>query len=190
MKNYSLRNDKGEIVWISRSVAVVCVVIRRINNNLQVLIERRGNGVDNSGKLCLPCGYLDFNETIEEAVKRELLEETGFQANINKLNFYKFDSSPKSAHQNVSFFYNYFAEANEDFDLKRAIGGEYDETEDVKWLTIGHFYNEMVHLSKKEYLSIDYDYFPKSFEFAFNHFEEIINLLNRIFIIKNEESKN
>ena len=32
---------------------------------------------DGQGLWCCPCGYLDFDETLEECVIREIKEETG-----------------------------------------------------------------------------------------------------------------
>lgn len=61
-------------VWLSRSMAVVGVYV--IND--KVLMVKRGPGCpDEVGKWVLPCGYLDGNETLKEAMYRETYEETG-----------------------------------------------------------------------------------------------------------------
>lgn len=61
-------------VWLSRSLAVVGVIL--INN--KILMVKRGPGCpDEIGKWVLPCGYLDENETLKEAMYRETYEETG-----------------------------------------------------------------------------------------------------------------
>ena len=61
-------------VWLSRSLAVVGVII--INHKF--LMVKRGTGCpDEVGKWVLPCGYVDWNETLKEAMYRETYEETG-----------------------------------------------------------------------------------------------------------------
>lgn len=68
----------GEIVWISRSVTVVPVLLFAIGRQLYVPLGRRGVDMPNErGKWGLPGGYLDFDETAGEAVIREVYEEIG-----------------------------------------------------------------------------------------------------------------
>jgi 8-oxo-dGTP pyrophosphatase MutT (NUDIX family) len=47
------------------------------------LIEKRGNkpDLDSKGKWCLPCGYLDWDESGSDAARRELWEEVGLEPN-------------------------------------------------------------------------------------------------------------
>jgi 8-oxo-dGTP diphosphatase len=56
-------------------VAVDAVVFSIINEDLKVLLIKR-NKAPFKGKLALPGGLLEPNEALEEAVKRELAEET------------------------------------------------------------------------------------------------------------------
>ena len=67
----------GRIIFIARSTAVVGCVLCVNDDKLSVLMVERGPKVDNSGKWCMPCGYLDWDESLKEAVIRELFEETG-----------------------------------------------------------------------------------------------------------------
>ena len=82
-QNKCVRTVDGDEVWNSRSVAVVGMILMRHEGEIYVLIGKRGEALPNEvGKWCMPCGFLDFDETCEEAVVREVWEETG-------LNLYK-----------------------------------------------------------------------------------------------------
>jgi NAD+ diphosphatase len=95
MKNFPIVNpaDNKEY-WISRSIAVVTILVACNKFNEQcVLIVQRGTGTPDPefvGKYCLPCGYLDYNETCVEAAVRELKEETGMTASQIRFNRTKF----------------------------------------------------------------------------------------------------
>lgn len=49
-----------------------------LTNEGEILLVRRGNGGDFPGTFGLPGGHLNDGETLEEAARREALEETGF----------------------------------------------------------------------------------------------------------------
>ena len=77
MNNFSIEHE-GKIYWISRSMAVVCFVFAYIDGRWCVLANQRGEGTpDFQGYWNAPCGYLDYNETLEQAAIREVYEETG-----------------------------------------------------------------------------------------------------------------
>jgi len=79
-----IEKGSGKKYFHSRSVAVVAMLsCNMVSNTNSVLIVQRGPDLDNAGKWCLPCGYLDWNETVEEAVIREVYEETNI--NLNKI---------------------------------------------------------------------------------------------------------
>jgi 8-oxo-dGTP pyrophosphatase MutT (NUDIX family) len=68
----------GRVFWNSRSVAVVgSICVSTSPHDTYFLVVKRGSSVDNSGKLCLPCGYLDWDENGYQAFLREVYEETG-----------------------------------------------------------------------------------------------------------------
>ncbi len=67
------------------SLTVDAVVFRRFEDNYQVLLIERGNEPF-KGKWALPGGFLDMHETLEEAVVRELKEETNISGvELNQL---------------------------------------------------------------------------------------------------------
>ncbi len=112
----------------------------------QILLVKRGPKYSEPNKWALPGGFLDRNETIEQAVLRELQEETGYSGKIIKL--FRIVDNPQRRHedrQNVSFFYLVKP-------LKK-IGGSDDEIAGVKWF--------------------DLDNLPPQKDFAFDHLETI-----------------
>ena len=82
MKNQPCYDKNGNFLgWFSRSNAVVCVTFAKdLDGIVYVLASERGEGTPDPefvGAWNLVCGYLDFNETLEEAAIRETFEETG-----------------------------------------------------------------------------------------------------------------
>ncbi len=68
----------GHVLFESRSVAVTAVVVGRdASGRFHALVGERGPRVDKSGTWCLVCGYLDWDESLREAVRREVFEEAG-----------------------------------------------------------------------------------------------------------------
>lgn len=102
---------KGKKYWISRSMCTVGFVYAFDFNTkeLCILAVRRGPGqssqADDPGKWCCPCGYLDYDETLEECCRREIFEETGVMVQKGSLQLMKINSDPSQPHQNVAFRY-------------------------------------------------------------------------------------
>jgi 8-oxo-dGTP diphosphatase len=71
------------------ALTVDCVVLDR---QRRLLVVRRGNPPF-KGKYALPGGFVDIGETVEDACRRELLEETGVRA--GKLQLLGVYSDPK-----------------------------------------------------------------------------------------------
>ena len=69
----------GKVLYDSRSVAVTAVVVAHdvATNTFHALVSERGTAVDHSGKWCLVCGYLDWDEGLDDAIRREVFEEAG-----------------------------------------------------------------------------------------------------------------
>ncbi|MGC4120817.1 MAG: NUDIX hydrolase [Myxococcales bacterium] len=69
---------QGREVWLARSVAVVASVIATSGGRRYVAVLERGPALpDEVGKLALPGGYLDWDETTFDAARREVFEEVG-----------------------------------------------------------------------------------------------------------------
>lgn len=87
-----------------RHVVVDALVIK----NKQILLVKRGPGsVIEIGKWALPGGYLEMDETCEQAVVREVREETGYNCEVIEL--FRLNDNPKrpveNNRQNVSVIY-------------------------------------------------------------------------------------
>jgi ADP-ribose pyrophosphatase YjhB (NUDIX family) len=129
---------EGKVVWDSRSVALVGMMLALHEGEIYVILGKRGKSCpDEVGKFCMPCGYLDKNETCEEGVVREIYEESGFnvyktleQYDIlhDQMNFpWKINSIPDGEVQNISMHYALY------FDTKSNI---YRDTASLPELTI------------------------------------------------------
>jgi 8-oxo-dGTP pyrophosphatase MutT (NUDIX family) len=79
--NRMLKDERGRIHWISRSVAIVAVVKWQD----KFLVLKRGPKVSNTDKWCVPCGYLDWNESATECAIREIWEESGLDLRNYKI---------------------------------------------------------------------------------------------------------
>lgn len=60
----------------------VCVVIEQ---NDRILIGQRAPGSVLEGKWCLPCGFIDHEESFLEAAHREVMEETNLEIRLVSL---------------------------------------------------------------------------------------------------------
>ena len=112
MKNFPvIDKETGREYWISRSIAVVVAVFAKdkISNDDFVLVVQRGTGTPDPeyiGAFCMPCGYLDFDETCVQAAQRELVEETGLMFPISDFKLVSINDVPESdKRQNVTFRY-------------------------------------------------------------------------------------
>ena len=161
MKNFKIidKNTEQEF-WISRSVAVAVIIyFKDINNNFFVLTEKRGKGCpDFVGYYCLPCGYVDWDETLEDAVIREVYEETGFMlTNRHKPKVIGIQSNPKdNKNQNITIRFEVEVHPEEIIEVilngkinlnteKR--GGEKDEVELFKIFKFPEDLNNLSHFA-------------------------------------------
>lgn len=148
-------NVDGKEIWHSRSVAVVGMVLMLHEGERYVIIGKRGPAVGNAvGKWCMPCGYLDWNESLEDAVTREVWEESGFNIYKSLNNFevlhdhlhfpWRIDSNPESELQNVSLHYAVYFNNNHLYDEGPARLPELtiknnpvkNEVTEVKWVKV------------------------------------------------------
>ena len=151
---------KDGIIYHSRSVALVGYICCIYNNEIYMLIGERSHKMDNPGKLNMPCGYLDWDETLVEAFRREIFEETGFDINSITSGIYKKDDQPflitsnLEAKQNVTLHYSFIFKS----DILPKIKPDF-ESNWVKWIKI------------EDLIDMDQN------RFAFNHYLRISDFL-------------
>lgn len=129
---------KGKTFWYSRSVAVVPFIFAKNRfNEICILANKRGEGAaDFQGLWNVPCGYLDFDETIPQAAVREVFEETGVIVSLTDENIVKINSDPTENRQNVSVHLMTMVNGHcEDITLSTD-HMEHDEVAEVAWIPL------------------------------------------------------
>lgn len=85
-----------------RHAIVDAVVVR----DGKILLAKRTKSLLEGGKWALIGGYVDRDETIEQAIRREVLEETGYQ--LTSVTLLRVNSSPNRRgedRQNIQFLF-------------------------------------------------------------------------------------
>ncbi len=157
-EHLTLRLDDGinvikRDVWISRATSVDGIVFAFTDDGMVVLVVKRsGKMLNEPNKYCIPCGYLDFNETRWDAMLREVYEETSLYLpdydnylifDNNKQPFKTKDNPNDSVNQNISNIYINvldFRGNMRDFPIEIQ-NFTCKETAQVKWLPLTEFYN-------------------------------------------------
>jgi 8-oxo-dGTP pyrophosphatase MutT (NUDIX family) len=152
--NEKVHTTDGRTVYIARASSVVAEVCLydAVNDNWHILLMQRGVAApDFNGYWCLPCGYLDWDETLCQAMIREVYEESGLLLTelVQSPNF-SYSSSkvisgegsetpwliydePETKRQNLAFHYaTLFGWKGEPYPVLSRL----DEAEvaDVKWM--------------------------------------------------------
>ena len=150
--NECIKSTDGREFWISRSVAVMCVVLISQGDTTHVLLNKRGKGTpDYQGYWCCPCGYLDWNESAYEAVTREVWEESGINLEIlnDKFESLYFSTDPWSVNsdperrrrnyrQNVTLRFGAWFQLPQGQDLPKLTSrhSEKEEIADLAWINL------------------------------------------------------
>lgn len=147
MKNFPIIDkNTGREYWISRSIAVLGVVKGvDMYGEMYILAEQRGIGTPDPeyvGKWCLPCGYLDFDETCKQAIAREVAEETGVNIHPDNFELIAINDNPsEDKRQNITFRFRTELEGYiSDFELTNKFS-ETDEVMNIKWINIKNIDN-------------------------------------------------
>lgn len=170
-ENKRIELPDGTVYFHARSTAVVNCVLCLHNGEVFALMAERGESLDQAGKWCVVCGYLDWDETLSEAVKRETYEETGldvdvllFTGKVLHADFetpYHIESSPTSNRQNISLHYGMLLTGPlPELPVSKAIST--GELERIEWVRLSVIHsNEEIRISGVPNL------------YAFNHNEEV-----------------
>ena len=144
----------GTTLWSGRYCAVAAFVFRRIEGIWSVLANRRGPGTpDYQGCWNAVCGFLEADENAQQGCSREILEETGYIIKPEKF-LQVFTHTDPETSNNANVTIRHIAILfNDEIKKDKAIGGEENEVEDIKWIPIDDIYD---------------------YEWAFNHKELII----------------
>lgn len=101
----------GRLIWESRSPAVVgACIIYPFAQSPEILLTERGPACpDEAGKSCMPCGYLDWDESATDGARREVWEEAGILINQDSWFYHdqpwKVNHLPTANKQNVSLHF-------------------------------------------------------------------------------------
>jgi len=159
--NFQVTAEDGKRYWISRSCAVCAIVLCKSNGSWNILVNKRGQGTpDWQGFWNIPCGYVDFGETCEQACSREILEECGIEIDPGMFELYAVNSNPNdSDKQNITI--RYIANVPEECMMEHLsdIYSEKDEVDGIKWISFN-----------------DID----DYEWAFNHRDILETLKNTL----------
>lgn len=126
-----------------RHVVVDSLVVR----GEQILLAKRANNLLEGGKWCLIGGFVERGETIQAAVRREVMEEVGYE--IRNVTLFRIIDSPDRQgedRQNIAFVH--ICTASEE-----KIGVSDCETAEERWFPLSAL--------------------PDAKEFAFDHFSSI-----------------
>lgn len=149
MKNFPIIDkNTGREYWISRSIAVVvCIIAKDLYGNKYVLAVQRGKGTPDPeyvGAYCMPCGYLDFDETTKAAAQREVMEETGITFPVSDFRLVSINDNPDSdKRQNVTFRFSVKSDIPiEDlYKLTTTKNSEKNEVSDIVFIKLSEINN-------------------------------------------------
>lgn len=139
-------NLRGKTFWISRACCVAVFVFTKYNNEWYILANQRGEGCPDYQRYWnCPCGYVDYNETIEKAAKRELYEESGilienpitygYMLNLRNIGF---NDSPNDNKQNITFRFvgELICSFIDPFKMLTSEHSETNEIADQRWIPL------------------------------------------------------
>lgn len=177
-QNTSIVTKEGAEHWLSRSVAVTVSILLIQNNQPYILINQRGPGVpDFTGYWNLVCGYLDYDETIQEAAIREVWEECGVNAielmQASEAVFFDppwdVNSSPKYSKQNVTTHHGIVAKV-EQLPAVSAEHNEPGETSDIQWLKLEEVSKLDFAFNHKKRIELFIQHVAKNTDFDFTNY--------------------
>lgn len=153
MKNFEFEYN-GQKLWYSRSLAVSLLAHSIFDGKIRILANKRGEGAEFNKHLWnLPGGFIDFNETAEEAACRETLEETGYIINPQDISLVDLDTNPKNSwRQTMVAKFNVALEHTPEHDVNFRLVNTNGEVEDVEWIALDELDNYNWVRGQKEYI--------------------------------------
>ena len=139
MENFKITSvEDGKEYWISRPCAVTGIVFVVDKYGIQVLCAQRGLGaIDYQGLWNCPSGYINWDESGEEAASREVFEETGVKIPIGKWKLVSAQMSPLSNKQTIVLRYLAIIPI-EEFHVSVSNCNEYSEVAKVDLISFDH----------------------------------------------------
>jgi 8-oxo-dGTP pyrophosphatase MutT (NUDIX family) len=153
MNNFEFEHN-GKKLWYSRSLAVSLLAHSVFDGKIRILANKRGEGAEFNKHLWnLPGGFVDFNETAEEAACRETLEETGYIINPRDISLVDLDTNPKNSwRQTMVAKFNVALEYTPEHDGNFRLTNTNGEVEDVEWIALDELDNYNWVRGQKEYI--------------------------------------
>lgn len=161
------------ILWWSKYYNTSFPLSKDLLDEIYILVERRGTGAaDYQGKWCMPCGFLECDETGEQGLSREFYEETGILVEYSAWELFNVQTNPaKCNNGNVTIRYAMnILEDDTTIDSAdklpkpnyKNINGEANEVAEVKWIKLSEIDNYDWCFNHDELLK---EFFQKVFDY-------------------------
>ena len=190
MKKFNNRPNKqyqsiedGKVRYDSRSIAVCGIIIlcgETIDSGFSVLVHKRGPKCpDERGKISFNCGYLDWDETLKDAIKREIYEEIGLDLDSmpdTAISLIGVDDSIEGENaikQNITLRFTIIVSKKEI--LEKIKSGEINNESELRGGEEGEV---------SEIFILDLPTNTKKEEWAFNHYEVLQDLEKELLNLK------
>lgn len=135
-------NGKPKTVFSGRFCAVSGFIYAIVNGKYSILANLRGPGTpDYQGCWNAVCGFLERYENSKEGIAREILEECGFQIDLDDLKVIHVETEPEECNNgNVTIRHRTFLGKIIPHYVERE-GGEENEVDNIKWIPIDEIDN-------------------------------------------------